>query len=293
MASKLAVIIAAVALVSPLARSKADSDSAPPSAPAVGFDSRRDEIDHGKLDVVEYDSSTVGIRRNAQVYTPPGYSKDRQYPVLYLLHGIGGDENEWVRGGVPEVILDNLLADKNVVPMIVVLPNGRAAKDVKASDPIPLQSPAFAAFEQDLLKDLIPFVEAHYSVKSDRESRALAGLSMGGGQSLNFGLSHLDTFGWVGAFSAAPNTRPPADLVKDLEQSSQKPRLLYISCGDKDWLFRITQGVHAALDEANVPHVYNVFPEGQHDFNVWKRSLYAFAPLLFRESQAGEPSTGK
>src|SRR4030095_528279 len=104
----------------------------------------------------------------------------------------------------PEVIIDNLYADKKIVPMIVVMPNGRASKDLTARDPIPRQSPAFAAFEKDLLTDLIPFIEKTYPVKADRESRALAGLSMGGGQSLNFGLNNLDTFAWVWGFCAAP-----------------------------------------------------------------------------------------
>jgi enterochelin esterase-like enzyme len=163
-------------------------------APPNGFDTRRDGIDRGKLETVEYDSTTVGAKRKARVYTPPGFSKDKKYPVLYLLHGIGGDENEWARGGVPDVILDNLYADKMAVPMIVMMPNGRASKDVTARDPIPKQSPAFAAFEKELLTDLIPFVEKNYSVKADRESRAVAVLSMGGGQALNFGLGNLDTF---------------------------------------------------------------------------------------------------
>jgi enterochelin esterase-like enzyme len=253
--------------------------------PPAGFDTRRDGIDRGKLETVEYDSTTVGGKRKAQVYTPPGYTRDQKYPVLYLLHGIGGDENEWARGGSPDVILDNLYADKKAVPMIVVLPNGRAAKDVTARDPIPKQSPAFAAFEKDLLTDLIPFIEKTYPVKADREARALAGLSMGGGQSLNFGLGNLDTFAWVGGFSSAPNTRPPADLVKDPAEAARKLRLLYVACGDKDRLFGISQGVHTMLDEKKVPHIYNVIPGGQHDFKVWKSDLYHFAQLLFREPE--------
>ena len=104
-------------------------------APPEGFDKKRDGIDRGKLETVEYDSTTVGVKRKARVYTPPGYSKDKKYPVLYLLHGIGGDENEWPRGGAPDVILDNLYADKKAVPMIVVMPNGRASKDVTAKRP--------------------------------------------------------------------------------------------------------------------------------------------------------------
>src|SRR5687768_5498075 len=103
-------------------------------APPAGFDAKRDGIDRGKLETVEYDSTTVGVKRKARVYTPPGYSKDNTYPVLYLLHGIGGDENEWPRGGAPDVILDNLYADKKAAPMIVVMPNGRASKDLTAKD---------------------------------------------------------------------------------------------------------------------------------------------------------------
>src|SRR6185312_13103412 len=132
----------------------------------AGYDKKRNGIDHGKVESIEYDSVTVGIKRKARVYTPPGYSKDKTYPVLYLLHGIGGDENEWPRGGAPDAILDNLYADNKAVPMIVVMPNGRASKDLTARDPIPKQSPAFAAFEKDLLTDLIPFIEKTYPVKA-------------------------------------------------------------------------------------------------------------------------------
>ena len=262
-------------------------------APPEGFDTRRDGIDRGKLETVEYDSTTVMVKRKAQVYTPPAYSKDQKYPVLYLLHGIGGDENEWTRGGSPDVILDNLYADKKAVPLIVVLPNGRASKDVTARDPIPRQSPAFAAFEKDLLADLIPFIEKTYSVKTERESRALAGLSMGGGQALNFGLNNLDTFAWVGGFSSAPNTKPPADLIKDHAEVTKKLRLLYVACGDRDRLFRISQGVHNMLDAKKVPHIYNVISGGGHDFKVWKSDLYHFSQLLFREPEHEEKAPEK
>src|SRR5579883_2177145 len=274
---------------------KKDAKAEKLPAPPKGYDTRRDGIDRGKVELVEYDSTTVGVKRKARVYTPPGYSKDKKYPVLYLLHGIGGDENEWVRGGAPDTILDNLYADKKAVPMIVVMPNGRASKDATARDPFPKQGPAFAAFEKDLLTDLIPFIEKDYSVKADRESRALAGLSMGGGQSLNFGLGNLDTFAWVGGFSSAPNTRRPNELIKDHAEATKKLRLLYIACGDKDGLFRISEGVHKMLDEKKVPHVYRVIPGGRHDFQVWKSDLYHFAQLLFREPEKGtkEKAPGK
>jgi enterochelin esterase-like enzyme len=261
--------------------------------PPKDYDKKRDGIDRGKLGAIEYDSSTVGIKRKARVYTPPGYTTDKKYPVLYLLHGIGGDENEWTRGGRPDVILDNLYADKKAAPMVIVMPNGRASKDLTARDPIPKQSPAFAAFEKDLLGDLIPFIEKTYSVKADRESRAIAGLSMGGGQALNFGLNNLDTFAWVGGFSSAPNTKRPADLIKDPAEATKKLRLLYVACGNKDGLFRISEGVHRMLDEKMVPHVSRVIPGGQPDFKVWKSDLYYFAQLVFREPTSGKTRTMK
>lgn len=279
LAVSLLVIFGSIAVVAQETPTTKPASLPPPPA---GYDAKRDDIPRGKIELVEYESTTVGVPRKARVYTPPGYTTDQKYPVLYLLHGIGGDENEWARGGVPDVILDNLYADKKAVPMIVVMPNGRASKDVGRRDPIPKQSPAFAAFEQDLLKDLIPFIEKKYSVKADRESRALAGLSMGGGQSLNFGLGNLDTFAWVGGFSSAPNTRPPTTLIKDHGDAAKKLRLLYVSCGDKDGLFRISEGVHQMLDQKKVPHVYNVIPGGGHDFKVWKSDLYQFAQLVFK-----------
>lgn len=282
MNKRIATLVALVVMAFVMLPALAQASDANRPAPPDGFDARRQGIQHGKLETVEYDSTTVGIKRKTRVYTPPGYTKDQKYPVLYLLHGIGGDENEWARDGSPDVILDNLYADKKVVPMIVVLPNGRASKDVKPRDPIPQQMQPFAAFEKELLTDLIPFIEKTYSAKTDRESRALAGLSMGGGQSLNFGLSNLDTFAWVGGFSSAPNTKPPAALIKDPAEATKKLRLLYVACGDKDGLFRISQGVHAMLDEKKVPHLYNVISSGQHNYKLWKGELYHFAQLLFR-----------
>ncbi len=256
-----------------------DKAAFPP--PADGFDKARDGIAHGKLEMVEYDSKSVGNKRKALVYIPPGYSADTKYPVLYLLHGIGGDENEWRRGGHPEVILDNLLADKKAVPMIIVMPNGRAQPDDRPGPNAMQTAPAFGKFDQDLLGSLIPFIQSKYSVNTNRESRALAGLSMGGGQSLNFGLGNLDTFAWVGGFSSAPNTKPAAELVPDPEKATKQLKLLYVSCGNKDGLIRISQGVHAYLKEKNVPHTWHV-DEHAHDFQHWKKALYNFSQLIFK-----------
>ncbi len=249
--------------------------------PADGYDKAREGIAHGKLEMVEYDSKSVGNKRKALVYTPPGYSADTKYPVLYLLHGIGGDEEEWRRGGHPEIILDNLIVDKKAVPMIIVMPNGRAQTDDRPGSNAMATAPAFGKFDQDLLGSLIPFIEAKYSVIRDRESRALAGLSMGGGQSLNFGLGNLDTFAWVGGFSSAPNTKPAAELVADPEKATKQLKLLWISAGNKDGLIRISQNVHAYLKEKNVPHIWHV-DEHAHDFQHWKKALYQFSQLIFK-----------
>lgn len=250
--------------------------------PPDGFDKARDGIPHGRLEMVEYDSKSVGTKRKANVYTPPGYSSDKKYPVLYLLHGIGGDEREWERGGHPEIILDNLIADRKVEPMIIVMPNGRASKDDRPGPNAMQTAPAFGEFDKDLLGSLIPFIESTYSVKADRESRALAGLSMGGGQSLNFGLANLDTFAWVGGFSSAPNTRPAAELVPDPDKATKQLKLLWLSCGNKDGLIRISQGVHSYLKEKKVPHTWHV-DDHNHDFQHWKKALYQFSQLIFKK----------
>ena len=249
--------------------------------PPAGITARREGVPHGKLEMIEYDSKTVGTRRKMQVYTPPGYTKDKKYPVLYLLHGIGGDETEWQRFATPDVLLDNLIADGKAVPMIIVMPNGRAQKNDRAEGNAFAAAPAFATFERDLLDDVIPAIESRYRTHSDRESRALAGLSMGGGQSLNFGLTHLDTFAWVGGFSSAPNTKPPEELVPDAATAKDKLRLLWLSCGNKDGLIRISQGVHAYLKEKGVPHVWHV-DGNAHDTTEWANNLYLFAQRIFK-----------
>jgi len=248
-----------------------------------GFDVVRDGISHGKIDSVTYHSTTVGTDRKALVYTPPGYSSDKKYPVLYLLHGIGGDEKEWLHGGHPEIILDNLYAEHRVEPMIVVMPNGRAMKDDRPVGNIFDRDKveAFANFEKDLLNDLIPFIGKNYPVKTDRDDRAIAGLSMGGGQSLNFGLGNLDKFAWVGGFSSAPNTKKPEELVPDPAKAKEQLKLLWISCGDKDGLISFSQRTHNFLKKNDVPHIYYV-DHGYHDFKVWKNSLYMFSQLLFK-----------
>jgi len=316
------------------------AQTAPTSLKAPeGFDVRKPGVQAGRVERIDYDSKVTGNKRPAMVYLPPGYSSSRKYPVLYLLHGIGGNENHWTQFGKADSILDNLIADNKTVPMIVVMPNGRASNEPStmfggrggpgggnrgaaapaAQAPVapgPATTPAagaapqagqagaaaagagrggrpggagmgveftaYADFEKELIGDLIPFVESRYSVQADREHRALAGLSMGGGQSLNFGLGNLNTFAWVGGFSSAPNTSQPAQLVADAAAARRQLKLLWVSCGDKDSLFNISEGVHKYLDEQKVPHVWHIDVGGAHDFPVWKNDLYHFSTLLFR-----------
>ncbi len=257
-------------------------------APPEGFKDEREGTPQGKLELIEYESKTVGTTRKANVYTPPGYTADKKYPVLYLLHGIGGDENEWVRFANPKALFDNLIADGKSVPMIVVMPNGRAQKNDRAEGNVMQSAPAFAVFEKDLLNDLIPAIEAKYSVDNNREKRAVAGLSMGGGQSFNFGLGNLDTFAWVGPFSAAPNTKPAEELIPDVEKAKSKLKLLWISCGNKDGLIRISQNVHQFLKKNDIKHVWHVDGHG-HDPAHWSSSLYWFSQCVFQD----KPPVGK
>jgi enterochelin esterase family protein len=275
----------------PVTLSPEDNKEAFPKPPE-GFDKVREGIAHGTLERVDYDSKTVGVRRWMEVYTPPGYSRDKKYPVLYLLHGIGGNENrEWTKGGVANVVLDNLIADKKVEPMIVVFPNGNATTNAANAgrggfgsdgDPAALAGDGWGKnFESDLIKDIIPFIESHYSVQADREHRALAGLSMGGGQSLDFGLGNLDTFANVGGFSSAPNTRAPEVLVPDPAKAREKLKVLWISCGNKDGLMTFSLRTHTYLKAKDVPHIWHV-DDNAHDFNHWKNSLYWFAQQIFK-----------
>ena len=243
-----------------------------PPAPK-GFDVRHDNVARGKVETVEYDSKTVGAKRKMVIYTPPEFSKDAKYPVLYLLHGAGDDETGWQKKGSANVILDNLYADKKPVPMIVVMPNGFArARGGQGRN---------SGFEDDLLKDIIPYVESHYPVKPDREHRAIAGLSMGAGQSLSIGLKHLDTFAWIGGFSSGVRGANP---VADPEAASKKLRLLWVSCGDKDRILDASKTFHTTLEEKKVPHIWHV-DSGAHEWPVWKNDLYLLSQLLFREKK--------
>jgi enterochelin esterase family protein len=253
-------------------------------APPKGFDRKREGIERGKVEAVEYDSKAAGVKRKMLVYTPPGFSKDRKYPVLYLLHGGGDDETGWVKKGAADVILDNLYADGKAVPMIVVTPNGRVVK--------PGEKPAdrfagYDAFEKDLLGDVIPYVEAHYPVRADRGHRALAGLSMGGLQTLDIGLTHLDRFSALGVFSSGwfPDRREKFEaehqgLLKDPE-TNRKLTLFWIANGKPDIAYQNNAAMLAMFDRYGVRYEYRE-GKGGHAWDSWRNHLWAFAPLLFR-----------
>jgi enterochelin esterase-like enzyme len=279
----------------PVTLSEEDNKEAFPTAP-VGFDQVRNDIAKGTLSQVTYEASAVkaGLERWMEVYTPAGYSESKKYPVLFLLHGIGGNEShEWTGQGNAAVILDNLIADGKIEPMIVVFPNGNVTTGDEAGgggmrgfggggDAAQISGDGWGKnFETDLLKDIIPFIEKNYSVYTDASHRAIAGLSMGGGQALDYGLTHLDTFAYVGGFSSAPNTRTVDLLFPDPEKAKAMLKLLWISSGNQDGLITNSLRVHQYAKEQGIDHIWHV-DGNAHDFNHWKNSLYWFAQQLFK-----------
>jgi len=266
--------------------------------PPAGFNAKRENVPHGELTPVEYDSKSLGTRRRMRVYTPPGYSTSRKYPVLYLLHGIGGTDTEWTESCHANNVIDNLLAEGKIQPMVLVFPDGNSSRTVadlaaggrggagagggaRGGGGRMNMDAWLTPFENDLLKDIIPYVDSHYSVLTDRDHRALAGLSMGGGQTLNIGLVHPETFAWVGGFSSAPDTRmPPSALVPDPSVPKQL-KLVWLGCGNKDGLIRISQSVHAYLKENGVPHIWHV-DGNAHDTTEWDNNLYLFSQRIFK-----------
>ncbi|MEO7496875.1 MAG: alpha/beta hydrolase-fold protein [Massilia sp.] len=251
--------------------------------PPAGFADVQSGVAQGRVEAFAYDSPVTGTRRTASVYLPAGYSSERRYPVLYLLHGIAGNQDEW-RGYVhATTILDNVIAAGRAVSMIVVMPNGRALADDRPPPGertfTPQHVAGFAKFERELLDTLIPAVDKRYATLADGRQRAIAGLSMGGGQALNFGLGHLDTFAWVGGFSSAPNAKTAGELLGG--RADGKLRLLYLSCGNKDGLIKGSQAFHRYLKAHQIAHVWNVDEYG-HDRESWTENLYNFAQLVFK-----------
>jgi enterochelin esterase-like enzyme len=244
------------------------------------------QVPHGSVHINWYHSASIGAPRSIHVYTPPGYERgNSKLPVLYLLHGSGDRELTWVDVGRANLILDNLIAAGKAKPMIVVMPYGRPLPDVMLA-PSFGRAPANAddLFGKDLLQDVIPYVEKLYRVSAKADDRALAGLSMGGAQTLRIGLAHLDTFHYIGAFSAGARGNPEEafkDFLADSAAANRKLKLFYIACGKADRLFTGSQALSDALTKRAIKHRFVPSEEG-HVWRNWINYLADFAPQLFR-----------
>ena len=244
-------------------------------------------VPHGTVHINWYQSKAVGGPRSIWVYTPPGYEQgNAKYPVLYLLHGSGDTENGWVTVGRANFILDNLVASGKAKPMLIVMPYGRPAPAVMLVAAAGAPQANREGFANDLLQDVIPFVEKQYRVQANADNRALAGLSMGGGQTLQIGLTHLDTFHSLGAFSAGGGTggnveEQYKDFFADAAASNKKLKVFYIACGKEDRLFAGSQSLHEALDKHQIRHTFVASEEG-HVWRNWRDYLADLAPRLFR-----------
>jgi len=248
-------------------------------------------VPHGDIRIRWYFSKITGEWRQAYVYTPPGYDSSRdRYPVLYLQHGAGENVTTWSKQGRAGVILDNLIAEGKAKPMIVAMDTGYATRIGATPVPSPTggQPQIPNAFEDVLIGEIISMVDSTFRTIADRDHRAMAGLSMGGRQTLQITMTHLDKFAWIGSFSAPPiagfDVKTSYDgALADADAFNKKVRLLWIGAGTAEP--RIHDGaasMHQALDKAGIKNVFFASPGTGHEFQTWRRSLYDFAPRLFR-----------
>jgi enterochelin esterase-like enzyme len=250
-------------------------------------------VPHGTVRAQAYKSKALGTDRSVVVYTPPGYEESsNRYPVLYLLHGAGSTETSWTERGKAHVILDNLIADGKLEPLVVVMPFGYAfARTAGAGRGDAAENKQQReGFERDLIEDVIPMVDATFRVHGDREHRAIAGLSLGGAQSLAIGISHTNLFSRVAGFSSAMGAgNNPAtggvDFDKVLADSAHinsQLKLLWVGCGTEDSLFESNAAFASLLSKHKIEHIFRV-TGGAHTYAVWQRYLNEVAPLLFQE----------
>jgi enterochelin esterase-like enzyme len=244
-----------------------------PGGPPLFFNER--PVPRGVVHLHRYDSETLGTTRGLNVYTPPGYTldQDNSYPVLYLLHGAGDNERGWSTIGRANVILDNLIAEKNAVPMIVVMPDGHAPRVEGVENP----------FGEDLVKDIIPFVENSYRVRKGSRFRALSGLSMGGFQTLDIGIRHSDLFNWIGVFSAGINESYEKTHGEFLDSVNEKLELFWVAIGKTDFLWERNERLLKLLQAKGVRHT-SVTSEGGHTWKNWRSYLHEFTQLILNES---------
>ena len=250
-------------------------------------------VPHGVIHRHHYRSKIVGDERDVLVYTPPGYdaTSRKRYPVLYLLHGFSDTEDAWITVGRANVILDNLIARKQAKPMLIVMPLGYGNMQILAGgwqasrspDWRQLRDDSFNKFHDSLMNEIMPLVESSYRVSATRSARAIAGLSMGGEQSLVFGLNAPMPFAWIGAFSSGGLKSDFDTLFPHLDNKVNKQvRLLWIACGKEDGLFESNEKFEEWLTTKGVVHTWVAAP-GRHSFLAWRRFLAEFAPLLFQE----------
>lgn len=260
----------------------------------IGFDTQKKDVEYGEITTIEYDSKTTGVKRKANIILPAKYDENKQYPVLYLFHGIGGDENEW-RYGNPQYVIGNLIASGEAEEMIVVIPNCRA----RENDAVPKEDmfslPHFQAFDNfinDLNNDLMPYIKEHYSVAEGRENTAIAGLSMGGRESLNIGFKMPETFGYIGAFCPAfgifgytNNAVTEEGLFTEdtfTIPDTYKTFIMIVKGKSDNVVNDEPEKYHNVLVKNKVEHIYYE-AVGGHDFTVWKNGLYNFAKELFHK----------
>jgi enterochelin esterase-like enzyme len=239
-------------------------------------------VPHGQVAAIHYQSKSLGVPRRMHVYTPPGYATSNQrYPVLYLLHGAGDNDQSWLMAGRANFIFDNLIAAGKAKPMIVVMTAGHTPPGAGGA-PVP------DAFARDLLTDVIPYVEQSFRTLPGREQRAIAGLSMGGQQTLNVGLTNLDKFshlgvfssGWFGQDGAATFAKNNEAVLSD-PRINDRIRLFWLATGKDDFVLPSTKAALALLDQHKIRHSYKE-TEGRHTWPNWRAYLNQFVPLLFR-----------
>lgn len=252
------------------------------------------DVPHGDIRNRIYFSKTTGTWRSLNIYAPPGYDKSggEQYPVLYIQHGGGEDERGWAVQGKTNIILDNLIVEGKAKPMLVVIPNGNVSRP--GSVAAGYTDEAMAAFNEELFGSVIPYIESNYRVKPGAENRAIAGLSMGGGQAFYTGLRNTDMFANVGVFSTGlfgGISRQPATpfdveakipgLLTNPESFNNKLKVFYISVGEQDPRIDPTRNLIQTFKEAGLKVEFASFP-GSHEWQVWRKSLHDFAQKLFK-----------
>ena len=242
-----------------------------PANPPSGYDQNKSGAQKGSCNYFNYQSSATNSSRRARIYLPPGYSTSKKYAVLYLLHGIGGNEDEWYNNGAPHIIMDNLIAEGKIKPFIVVLPYGNATGG---------GGDGWENFTKDLLNSLMPYIEKTYSAYPDAQHRALAGLSQGGAQSLNIGLPNVDKFPYIGGFSSSPITHQNNQLFPDGgTKVKANLKLLFLSCGTSDNLIFNNNRVRDYCKQNNISYTEWLLQGKGHDWTVWKPSLWNFAQM--------------